>query len=149
MNPAAIVGGVLILVIAAAIIGIKLYQKKKRGETIDVNQIINDYGDFIIKCLQDAVDVLQSKVEDFNSQEEYEKHIISRCIIIIRENADTSNINPELMKLLSVETLTDICYKVLHDNILKVFNHVDDKQIVSNKEIYDDLVVQVAEESLG
>lgn len=138
-----IYAGLIIIVFAAIILGIRVYKNRDKSEPMTMDTFIDTYGDQIIKVLQDVITVLKVSMEDYESQEEYESAIISTSINVMKENSVEFGIPAEIVDLLDTDSLTKIIQKIMNENKPDAFSVLDSVTIAENKKIIDENVVEV------
>ena len=138
-----IYAGLIIIVFAAIILGIRVYKNRDKSEPMTMDTFIDTYGDQIIKVLQDVITVLKVSMEDYESQEEYESAIISTSINVMKENSVEFGIPAEIVDLLDTDSLTKIIQKIMNEHKPDAFSVLDSETISENKKIIDENVVEV------
>ena len=129
-----IYGGILILVLAGVIIGIKMYRNRKTNP-ISMDEFIDTYGDQVIAVLQDIIKILKINMNDFETKEEYEEALITATIEF--------GIPVEVVELLDTESLTKIVQKILNQHRVDAFSVLDAEDVDKNKNLLGDEVVDV------
>lgn len=137
-----IYGGILILVLAGVIIGIKMYRNRKTNP-ISMDEFIDTYGDQVIAVLQDIIKILKINMNDFKTKEEYEEALITATINALKENSIEFGIPVEVVELLDTESLTKIVQKILNQHRVDAFSVLDAEDVDKNKNLLSDEVVDV------
>ena len=115
--------GLILILAAAIIIGIKLYKKNKEtGTTISFDEFIEAYGQQIIQVLIDIIQLLKLDQGSYENKEEYEYTVIYMTIDKLKENSVELGIDKEIINMIDTETLTGIVQKVLHNEVMEIFN---------------------------
>lgn len=137
----------VIIVAAAAIVGLRIYKSKQANGNYSCEDFIKEYGDCIISVLKDIICILQIKIDDFNTQEEYEKAIISKTVDSIINDAASFGFDCKLVELLNPDALVEIVHDVFTCNKDEVISVLDPEEIVQNCFLYDNNIVVAASES--
>ena len=137
-----IIAAVIIIVGMGIIVGIQVYRKFKKNKEMTFEQFVDEYGDAIIKALQNAILVLQVNVEQFEDRDSYEKAIISLTIDSIKTGASDLGIDMSIVNLFDDESLTTIVHAILNKNSTEAFSVLEPSQIAENEKLYDEIVVK-------
>ena len=135
-----IIGGILIIILGAIIIGIKFHKSGKKSITID--EFIDSYGDKIIDILQDAIIVLKIDMSEYESKDEYYATVISTTINTLKENAVEFGIPTEIVDLLDTNSLTKIVTDIFTENKSAAFSILDKQTITDNAKLIDEDVIE-------
>lgn len=138
MDHLGLIAGIVIVAAVAIIIGIKYYkQKKTTGVTISFDEFIDVYGQQIVHVLIDVIQLLKLDKGDYEDKSEYEYTVISVAIDKLKENSTELGINKDIIEMIDTDTLTDIVQKVLHNELLDIFNESIECQNIGH-EIIDE-----------
>lgn len=139
MDHLGLIAGIVIIVAIAAIIGIKYYkQKKSTGGDISFDEFIDTYGQQIVYVLIDVIQLLKLDKGDYEDKKEYEYTVISVAIDKLKENSTELGIDKNIIEMVDTDTLTDIVQKVLHNEVLDIFNESVACQNISHEAIDED-----------
>lgn len=123
MDHLGLIAGIIIVASVAVIIGIKYYkQKKSTGKGISLDEFIDVYGQQIVHVLIDVIQLLKLDKGDYEDKSEYEYTVISVAINKLKENSTELGIDKDIIEMVDTETLTGIVQKVLHNELLDIFN---------------------------
>lgn len=114
----------------------------KRGQTMDLNQFISEYGDYLLKCLKQAVDILEVRMTNFNSMAEYYAAIIEQALDIIGDTIESIGLKATILNTFDTEALSVTLGKLLENHKLDIFSTVDPYNIAANTALFDDEVIQ-------
>lgn len=114
----------------------------KRGQTMDLNQFIAEYGDYLLKCLKQAVDILEVRMTSFNSMAEYYAAIIEQALDIIGDTIESIGLKASILNAFDTEALSITLGKMLENHKLDVFSTVDPYNIAANTALFDDETIQ-------
>lgn len=114
----------------------------KRGQTMDLNQFISEYGDYLLKCLKQAVDILEVRMTNFNSMAEYYAAIIEQALDIIGDTIESIGLKANILNTFDTEALSITLGKLLENHKLDIFSTVDPYNIAANTALFDDEVIQ-------
>lgn len=142
MDTPNIIAIVVLVVVIAAIIGIRVYQYVKKNGSISIEDFCATYSDQIIAVLKDVVVILQINAADFADRESYEKAIIYNTIDKLKENASEIGIDSKIISVFDTDCLTDVIYSIFNDNLIEIFSVLNVQQISENTEIYDESVLE-------
>lgn len=138
MDHLGLIAGIVIVAAVAVIIGIKYYkQKKSTGVVISFDEFIDVYGQQIVHVLIDVIQLLKLDKGDYEDKSEYEYTVISVAINKLKENSTELGIDKDIIEMVDTETLTSIVQKVLHNELLDIFNESVECQNIGH-EIVDD-----------
>lgn len=123
MDHLGLIAGIVIIAAVAVIIGIKYYkQKKSTGVAISFDEFIDSYGQQIVHVLIDVIQLLKLDKGDYEDKSEYEYTVISVAIDKLKENSTELGIDKDIIEMVDTDTLTGIVQKVLHNELLDIFN---------------------------
>ena len=123
MDHLGLIAGIVIVAAVAVIIGIKYYkQKKSTGVAISFDEFIDVYGQQIVHVLIDVIQLLKLDKGDYEDKSEYEYTVISVAINKLKENSTELGIDKDIIEMVDTEALTSIVQKVLHNELLDIFN---------------------------
>lgn len=123
MDHLGLIAGIVIVAAVAVIIGIKYYkQKKSTGVTISFDEFIDTYGQQIVHVLIDVIQLLKLDKGDYEDKSEYEYTVISVAIDKLKENSTELGIDKDIIEMIDTDTLTGIVQRVLHNELLDIFN---------------------------
>lgn len=114
----------------------------KRGQSMDLNQFISEYGDYLLKCLKQAVDILEVRMTNFNSMAEYYAAIIEQALDIIGDTIESIGLKANILNTFDTEALSITLGKLLESHKLDIFSTVDPYNIAANTALFDDEVIQ-------
>ena len=114
----------------------------KRGQTMDLNHFISEYGDYLLKCLKQAVDILEVRMTNFNSMAEYYAAIIEQALDIIGDTIESIGLKANILNTFDTEALSITLGKLLENHKLDIFSTVDPYNIAANTALFDDEVIQ-------
>lgn len=114
----------------------------KRGQSMDLNQFISEYGDYLLKCLKQAVDILEVRMTNFNSMAEYYAAIIEQALGIIGDTIESIGLKATILNTFDTEALSITLGKLLESHKLDIFSTVDPYNIAANTALFDDEVIQ-------
>lgn len=138
MDHLGLIAGIVIVAAVAVIIGIKYYkQKKSTGVAISFDEFIDVYGKRIVHVLIDVIQLLKLDKGDYEDKSEYEYTVISVAINKLKENSTELGIDKDIIEMVDTEALTSIVQKVLHNELLDIFNESVECQNIGH-EIVDD-----------
>ena len=140
MNSATIVA-ILIVIFGAAIVAVKIIQNKKKYSSLQ--EFIDEHGDAIIKILKDAIIALKYKMEEFPTQEDYEKALIELAVKYFKDFAEQLGFPKEIIDAIPNEKLAELIYQFFQTNKIDAFTVLDSVEIAKNQNIIDDEVVEV------
>jgi hypothetical protein len=123
MDYLGLISGLIIILAAALIIGIKVYTKKKAtGKRISFDEFIDEYGQQIVNVLIDIIQLLKLDKGSYEDKNEYEYTIISITIDKLKENSVELGIDKDIIEMVDTDTLTGIVQKVLHNELMEIFD---------------------------
>ena len=123
MDHFGLIAGLIMVAAVAVIIGIKVYKRKKtNGVNISFNEFIDEYGQQIVHVLIDVIQLLKLDRGDYEDKSEYEYTVISVAIDKLKENSTELGIDKDIIEMVDTDTLTSIVQKVLHNELMEIFN---------------------------
>lgn len=122
-----IIVAIVLFVCAAGIIGIKVYQSKQKNQNYDFNNFIADYGDNIVKLLEQSIEIITTTYdpENYASKEEYENAIICEAIDNLKEHCADFNVPEYIINLLDTEKLAELITDIFHKNKIEVYSAIN------------------------
>ena len=133
-----LIASIVILAAVAAIIGIKYYkQRKNTGIVISFDEFIDTYGQQIVDVLIDIIQILKLDKGNYEDRSEYEHTVISVAIDKLKENSTELGIDKDIIEMVDTDTLANIVQKVLHNELLDIFNESVECQNISHEMISD------------
>lgn len=114
-----IIAVVLFFIIIGTVFAVRFSQARSKNPEMSLDDIITEYGDQIVKVLNQAIAILTINSKDYTSQEEYEKAIINVTITSIKENTTEFQSVHQLLSIFETEALSNAIYNILHTQISK------------------------------
>ena len=154
MDNLGLITSIVIVAVVAVIIGIKYYkQKKSTGVAISFDEFIDAYGQQIVHVLIDVIQLLKLDKGNYEDKSEYEYTVISIAIDKLKENSTELGIDKNIIEMVDTDALTGIVQKVLHNELLDIFNESVECQniaheVVDEGESEDDTTSYEGAESL-
>ena len=136
---------IVVFILALSCIGIlfyKIHLVKKEKKEISIENVIDEYGDDIVKLLQDFIKILIVDINEFESKEEYIKELVRLCVDSIKSNSDLAFDEVRIIKLLDTEVIADIVTRVLMSNKIECFSVLTSKEISINRFLFDNDIVE-------
>ena len=134
MDNLGLIAGIIIFAAVAVIIGIKYYkQRKSTGRAISLDEFIDTYGQQIVHVLIDVIQLLKLDNGDYEDKNEYEHTVISVAISKLKENSIELGIDKDIIEMVDSDTLTNIVQKVLHNELMEIFNESVECQNISHE----------------
>lgn len=134
MDNLGLIAGIIIFAAVAVIIGIKYYkQRKSTGTAISFDEFIDTYGQQIVHVLIDVIQLLKLDNGDYEDKNEYEHTVISVAISKLKENSIELGIDKDIIEMVDSDTLTNIVQKVLHNELMEIFNESVECQNISHE----------------
>ena len=138
MDNLGLIAGIIIIAAVAAIIGIEYYkQRKSTGTAISFDEFINTYGQQIVHVLIDIIQLLKLDKGVYEDKKEYEYTVISMAIDKLKENSTELGIDKNIIEMIDTDTLTGIVQKVLHNELLDIFNESIECQNIGHEVVGD------------
>lgn len=138
-----IVAAAIVIVCALGVLALKVYQAKKKGETITFDTFLDTYGDDIITMLQDTIVIMTVDSANFESQEEYEKEIIHTTVEVMKKNCVHFGIPQKVVDLVDTDTLTKWISDIFNAHKPDAFSALDKETLEKNEDIIDSEVIDV------
>lgn len=146
MDNLGLIAGIIIIAAVAVIIGIKYYkQRKSAGKAISFDEFINTYGQQIVHVLIDIIQLLKLDKGVYEDKKEYEYTVISMAIDKLKENSTELGIDKNIIEMIDTDTLTGIVQKVLHNELLDIFNESIECQNIGHGVVDDTASYEGAE----
>lgn len=138
MDHLGLIAGIVIVAAVAVIIGIKYYkQRKTAGTDISFDEFIDTYGQQIVQVLIDVIQLLKLDAAEYEDKSEYEHTVISMAIDKLKENSTELGIDKKIIEMVDTETLTNIVEKVLHNEVMEIFNESTKSVSICNEVVAD------------
>lgn len=138
-----IVAAAIVIVCALGVLALKVYQAKKKGETITFDTFLDTYGDDIITMLQDTIVIMTVDSANFESQEEYEKEIIHTTVEVMKKNCVHFGIPQKVIDLVDTDTLTKWISDIFTSRKPDAFSALDKETLEKHEDIIDQEVIDV------
>ena len=136
MDHLGLIAGTIIIAAVAVIIGIKYYKQiKTAGVGVSFDGFIDTYGQQIVHVLIDVIQLLKLDKGDYEDKSEYEYTVIFTAISKLKENSTELGIDNNIIEMIDTDTLTDIVQKVLHNELLDIFNESVEYQNIGHEVI--------------
>ena len=138
-----IVAAAIVIVCALGVLAMKVYQAKKKGQTITFDTFLDTYGDDIITMLQDTIVIMTVDSANFASQEEYEKEIIHTTVEVMKKNCVHFGIPQKVVDLVDTDTLTKWISDIFKSRKPDAFSALDNETLEKHEDIIDSEVIEV------
>lgn len=123
MDNLGLIAGIIIMVASAIIIAIMVFKhKKETGDSISFDEFVKLYGNRIVQVLIDVIQLLKLDHGDYEDRGDYEYTVISNAIDKLKTNSAEFGIDSDVIKMIDTDTLTDIVQKILHNEVMDIFN---------------------------
>lgn len=134
-----IIVAIVLFVCAAGIIGVKVYQSKQKNQNYDFNNFIADYGDNIVKLLEQSIKIITSTYnpEKYDSKEDYENAIICEAIDNLKEHCVDFNIPEYIINLLDTEKLAELIMDIFYKNKIEIYSAISVVNVKSFAQLID------------
>lgn len=133
-----IIVAIVLFVCAAGIIGVKVYQSKQKNQSYNFDNFIADYGNNIIKLLEQTIEILTTKYnpEAYESQEDYENAIICEAIDYLKGHCADFDIPEYIINLLDTEKLAELITDIFYKNKIEIYSAIN----VLNVQAFDQFI---------
>ena len=140
-----LIAAIIIIAAIATIIGIRIYKGRNSNEPFTIDTFIDTYGDQIINCLQDVIQILEINMKYYESKVEYENAIISCTIDALKENSIGFGIPANIVNIFDTAALTSIIRTVMENSKCDTFSVLTKESVEENKGIIDNEVIKYFE----